>query len=421
MTPVPDIMQITSTAEDVSELFESTQRDDATTEQNNSDDDTSIHTDVVTQQGSLEGDAVTSSSTLVDSSKLQTDSSKEEESTVTPTRSTRRILSTTEVRDEPSTSNLTPSTSPDGVISTTTDRSDLKSSATLVSTNDVTSTDSSTEPASTGLRQSSQQSTDAVSLIPEESTTPPDEPDPGLETSSKVPVSSHLTEHRSLILDSQSVDSYASTQTRKESGASTSTSTTRQHTWKTSTAASSSSTFQPSMVISTEDEVSGSVEGTKGGSGAVGYAVGATVSCLLLIVIIISILFIYRKARKKTHGFADQDVTDYRSLVKSPTKRQDKDGSSAPFEAFPSLPIEGIREEEIANDIPLSASNFRAPHFEAQLNGSKQKETPESAKEIPMEDISETCARNSESYFFNSFKPSHPNTTEIQYESSSEV
>lgn len=296
MTSVPGIMQITSTAEDVSEV-ESTQSDDATTEQNNSDDDTSIHTDVVTQQGSLEGDAVTNSSMPIDSSKLQTDSSKEEEeSTETPTRSTRRILSTTAVRDEPSTSDSTAFASPDGVISPT-DRSDLTTNATLVSSNGVTLTDSSTEPASTGSRQASQQSTD-VSLVPEESTTPHDKHDPGLETSSEVPVSPHLTEHRSLstsILDSRSFDS---THTRKESSTSTSTSTTRQYTWKPSTAASSS-TLQPRMMISTEDKVSGSMEGTEGGSGAVGYAVGATVSCLLLIAIILSILIIYRRARKK--------------------------------------------------------------------------------------------------------------------------
>lgn len=120
---------------------------------------------------------------------------------------------------------------------------------------------------------------------------------------------------------------------------------------------------------------------------------------------------------------ADQDLKDYRSLMKIPSRSQTNDGFTAPCGAFQYSPFAELTTEDGSNS-SFSATNFRA-RFDHEPNGTSttQKNGSESEKEIPLQELSEppSAAGYSEAFSVDTFRPSRQHTADTQLEATNVV
>lgn len=119
---------------------------------------------------------------------------------------------------------------------------------------------------------------------------------------------------------------------------------------------------------------------------------------------------------------ADQDLKDYRSLMKMPSRIQTTDGFTTPYGAHPYSPFVEFTADD-GSDSPFSATNFRA-RFDHEPNGtSTQNNGFESEKEIPLQELCEpsSAAGYSEAFSVDTFRPNRQNTADTQSEATNVV
>lgn len=399
---------------------ESTQRHHTTIQQRHHIAEDSSSPNVTREQSRDIDEFVTNSSILGVSFKLHTDTSEilpESSFAITSTQSTSTIRDLT---SDPKSIDTTAAHIDD--LRSSADHSVLRSNNTEVLNPEVTLEGPTLDSNPTDISSSSQQSSE-TSLFLEERTTPRTKYDQSSTTqvsSHAASVSTQYTEHSFIstsTLEANISEHILSTNAREKQ---TSVSISSKYAWKTS---ESGSTLH-NRAVSTAKMFSESSEKPlenrePGGSPVVGSAVGATVAGLALIAVVCVLLIVYRKTRRKSFELADQDLKDYRTLMKQPKHNPTTDGLSTPYGALPYSPFAEVISEDGCSS-PFSAANFRA-RFDYEPNETSNKRF-ESPTDIALEDLGEPYSSGySEAYSVNTFRPNAQNTTEIQSENTNEV